>query len=137
MWGLKFGAWGRDLGHLGWIPGRWWGSYPVQQACRRPHPAHRPPHPQTPHPAPNPMLTHIFSPWPPFPLNRFTNATRDFKGTLDYILFTTDSLVPSASLELPDETEVRTKAIAGEWVGGRRVITFSFHLSVPLKYELE
>lgn len=74
------------------------------------------------------MPTHIFSPWPPFPLNRFTNATRDFKGTLDYILFTTDSLVPSASLELPDETEVRTKAIAGEWVGGRRVITFSFHL---------
>ena len=29
---------------------------------------------------------------------RFTNVTRDFKGTLDYILYTTDSLVRCATL---------------------------------------
>eukprot|EP00887_Chlorella_sp_A99_P001164 scaffold14.g1164.t1 len=44
---------------------------------------------------------------------RFTNITQDFRGTLDYILYTTDSLVPSATLELPDETEIRTKSNAG------------------------
>lgn len=38
---------------------------------------------------------------------RFTNVTRDFKGTLDYILYTSDSLAPAALLELPDEGEVR------------------------------
>ncbi len=32
--------------------------------------------------------------------------TRDFKGTLDYILYTSDSLAPAALLELPDESEV-------------------------------
>lgn len=44
---------------------------------------------------------------------RFTNVTQDFKGTLDYILYTSDSLAPSATLELPDESEVRTKSNAG------------------------
>lgn len=44
---------------------------------------------------------------------RFTNITRDFKGTLDYILYTTDSLVPCSTLELPDESEIRTKTNAG------------------------
>lgn len=44
---------------------------------------------------------------------RFTNLTRDFKGTLDYVLYTTDSLVPSAALELPDESETRTRTNAG------------------------
>lgn len=41
---------------------------------------------------------------------RFTNMTRDFKGTLDYILYSKNSLVPSATLELPDESEVKTRA---------------------------
>jgi CCR4-NOT transcription complex subunit 6 len=39
--------------------------------------------------------------------NRFTNITRDFKGTLDYILYTADSLAPGALLELPEEAEVK------------------------------
>lgn len=44
---------------------------------------------------------------------KFTNITRDFKGSLDYILYSTDSLVPSATLELLDECEVRSKTNAG------------------------
>lgn len=36
----------------------------------------------------------------------FTNLTRDFKGTLDYVLYTRDSLVPTALLELPVEGEL-------------------------------
>lgn len=44
---------------------------------------------------------------------RFTNITRDFRGTLDYILYTTDSLAPAAALELPDESECRSKSNAG------------------------
>lgn len=39
---------------------------------------------------------------------RFTNLTPDFKGTLDYILYTSDSLVPTATLELLDENELRS-----------------------------
>jgi CCR4-NOT transcription complex subunit 6 len=44
---------------------------------------------------------------------KFTNITKDFRGTLDYILYTTDSLVPAAALELPDESECRSKSNAG------------------------
>ncbi|KAK2077208.1 hypothetical protein QBZ16_004842 [Prototheca wickerhamii] len=44
---------------------------------------------------------------------RFTNFTRDFKGTLDYILYTSDSLIPTATLELMDESEVRLGPEAG------------------------
>ena len=54
----------------------------------------------------------------PCPACRFTNITRDFRGTLDYVLYTTDSLVPAAALELPDDSECRTKSHAGGWVGG-------------------
>ncbi len=36
----------------------------------------------------------------------FTNSTKDFRGTLDYILYTNNSLVPTAVLELPSETDV-------------------------------
>jgi CCR4-NOT transcription complex subunit 6 len=43
----------------------------------------------------------------------FTNITRDFKGTLDYVLYSRDSLVPCAALELPDESEVRSRGIPG------------------------
>lgn len=33
-------------------------------------------------------------------------VVQDFTGTLDYILYTTNSLAPTAVLELPAETEV-------------------------------
>ena len=33
-------------------------------------------------------------------------APQDFRGTLDYILFTSNSLVPTAVLELPSDSEV-------------------------------
>lgn len=36
----------------------------------------------------------------------FTNLSRDYKGTLDYILYTRDSLQPRALLELPSEAEI-------------------------------
>jgi CCR4-NOT transcription complex subunit 6 len=36
----------------------------------------------------------------------FTNITKDFRGTLDYILYTSNSLMPTAVLELPSEVEV-------------------------------
>jgi CCR4-NOT transcription complex subunit 6 len=36
----------------------------------------------------------------------FTNISKDFKGTLDYILYTKDSLIPTAILELPAEAEI-------------------------------
>eukprot|EP00245_Coleochaete_scutata_P008160 TRINITY_DN242_c0_g1_i1.p1 TRINITY_DN242_c0_g1~~TRINITY_DN242_c0_g1_i1.p1 ORF type:complete len:411 (+),score=72.36 TRINITY_DN242_c0_g1_i1:46-1233(+) len=37
----------------------------------------------------------------------FTNCTRDFVGTLDYIFYTADSLVPESLLELLDEERLR------------------------------
>eukprot|EP00195_Chlamydomonas_chlamydogama_P016392 CAMPEP_0202900342 /NCGR_PEP_ID=MMETSP1392-20130828/11166_1 /ASSEMBLY_ACC=CAM_ASM_000868 /TAXON_ID=225041 /ORGANISM="Chlamydomonas chlamydogama, Strain SAG 11-48b" /LENGTH=568 /DNA_ID=CAMNT_0049586715 /DNA_START=168 /DNA_END=1874 /DNA_ORIENTATION=- len=39
----------------------------------------------------------------------FTNITKDFKGTLDYILYTNNSLQPTAVLELPVEAEVQSR----------------------------
>ena len=36
----------------------------------------------------------------------FTNINKDFRGTLDYILYTNNSLVPTAVLELPAEQEM-------------------------------
>lgn len=39
----------------------------------------------------------------------FTNLTKEFKGTLDYILYTNNSLQPTAVLELPIESEVRSR----------------------------
>ena len=39
----------------------------------------------------------------------FTNVTKDFKGTLDYILYTNNSLQPTAVLELPIESEVLSR----------------------------
>lgn len=46
------------------------------------------------------------------PTNReplFTNFNRDFKATLDYVLYTRDSLAPSGLLELPSDAEVMSK----------------------------
>ena len=37
----------------------------------------------------------------------FTNYTRDFVGTLDYVFYTANSLAPAALLELPSEADVR------------------------------
>lgn len=37
---------------------------------------------------------------------RFTNAGRDFKGTLDYVLYSADVLTPTALLELPVEEDL-------------------------------
>ena len=44
---------------------------------------------------------------------RFTNMTRDFQGTLDYIMYSRDYLAPSGALELPDESEVRSRKTTG------------------------
>ena len=44
----------------------------------------------------------------------FTNIGKGFKGTLDYILYTNTSLVPTAVLELPSETEVLMHGGQGE-----------------------
>jgi CCR4-NOT transcription complex subunit 6 len=44
---------------------------------------------------------------------QFTNVSKDFKGTLDYILYTTDSLVPVALLDLPDESLVQKHKQSG------------------------
>lgn len=35
-----------------------------------------------------------------------TNAGRDFKGTLDYILYSEKNIAPLATLELPEEQEI-------------------------------
>ena len=39
----------------------------------------------------------------------FTNCTREFFGALDYIFYTDDTLAPLSLLELPAESEVRSK----------------------------
>eukprot|EP00798_Chlamydomonas_sp_ICE-L_P010482 gene10482-8446_t len=39
----------------------------------------------------------------------FTNVTKDFKGTLDYILYTSNSLQPTAVIELPIESEILSR----------------------------
>ena len=38
---------------------------------------------------------------------QFTNMGQGFQGTLDYVLYTTNSLVPTATLELPDEFDIK------------------------------
>ena len=38
---------------------------------------------------------------------QFTNMGQGFQGTLDYVLYTTNSLVPTATLELPDEADIK------------------------------
>ena len=38
---------------------------------------------------------------------QFTNMGQGFQGTLDYVLYTTNSLVPTATLELPDESDIK------------------------------
>lgn len=37
------------------------------------------------------------------------SCCRDFKATLDYVLYTRDSLAPSGLLELPSDAEVMSK----------------------------
>lgn len=66
---------------------------------------------------------------------RFTNITRDFKGTLDYILYSTDFLAPSGALELPDESEVRRKNNSGlpndSWSSDHIALMAEFQYRVP------
>lgn len=40
---------------------------------------------------------------------RFTHVTRDFAGTLDYLLYSADALVPVATLELAEAADVRSR----------------------------
>ena len=50
---------------------------------------------------------------------RFTNYTVDFNGAIDYMFYTGDSLVTSAVLELPDESDILRRNISAlpnaEW----------------------
>jgi CCR4-NOT transcription complex subunit 6 len=66
---------------------------------------------------------------------RFTNITRDFKGTLDYVLYTRDSLAPCAALELPDESEIRTRTNAGlpndQWSSDHIALMCEFQYCMP------
>lgn len=64
-------------------------------------------------------------------VRRFTNITRDFKGTLDYILYTADSLAPGGLLELPEEAEVKPRPSAGlpndTWSSDHIALMATFH----------
>lgn len=44
---------------------------------------------------------------------QFTNVSKDFKGTLDYIFFTSESLVPTSLLDLPDDSLVQKNKASG------------------------
>lgn len=50
---------------------------------------------------------------------KFTNYTVDFHGAIDYIFYTSDSLVPSALLELPDPSDIFRRNVSAlpnaEW----------------------
>ena len=48
---------------------------------------------------------------------RFTNAGRDFRGTLDYILYSADALAPTALLELPTEADLCSGGERGRRAG--------------------
>lgn len=56
---------------------------------------------------------------------KFTNCTVDFRGAIDYIFYTGDSLVPSAVLELPDETDIFRRNVSAlpnaEWSSGKNM----------------
>lgn len=44
---------------------------------------------------------------------QWTNVSKDFKGTLDYIFYTHESLVPVALLELPEDSTVQKTKNSG------------------------
>ncbi|KAK9806248.1 hypothetical protein WJX72_007236 [[Myrmecia] bisecta] len=66
---------------------------------------------------------------------KFTNVSKDFKGTLDYILYTTDSLVPTATLELPEDSEVKPRPNSGlpneHWSSDHIALLAEFHYRAP------
>ncbi|GLT50178.1 hypothetical protein SLA2020_236840 [Shorea laevis] len=65
----------------------------------------------------------------------FTNCTRDFIGTLDYIFYTADSLAVESLLELLDEDSLR-KDIAlpsPEWSSDRIALLAEFHCMPRLR----
>jgi CCR4-NOT transcription complex subunit 6 len=59
-----------------------------------------------------------------------TNCTRDFCGTLDYIFYTNDALVPTGVLELPDEGALRGRAVNGLPGGLPNAVSSSDHISL-------
>ena len=44
---------------------------------------------------------------------QWTNVSKDFKGTLDYIFYTHESLVPVALLDLPEDSTVQKTKNSG------------------------
>lgn len=58
----------------------------------------------------------------------FTNCTRDFTGTLDYIFYTRDALVPTALLELPAEESAR--GLLGAMGGLPSPVQSSDHIAI-------
>jgi CCR4-NOT transcription complex subunit 6 len=78
----------------------------------------------------------------------FTNCTRDFLGTLDYIFYTADSLGVESLLELLDEESLRkdTALPSPEWSSDHIALLAEFrcnlhpftstHLSFPLHLSL-
>ena len=59
-----------------------------------------------------------------------TNCTRDFCGTLDYIFYTHDALVPTGVLDLPDEGALRGRAVNGLPGGLPNAVSSSDHVSL-------
>jgi len=47
------------------------------------------------------------------PCVQWTNVSKDFKGTLDYIFYTHESLVPVALLDLPEDSTVQKTKNSG------------------------
>ena len=64
----------------------------------------------------------------------FTNLTRDFVGTLDYVFFTRDSLAPTALLELPDEGLLRGRTVTGQPGGLPSAVQSSDHVAIGARF---
>ncbi|KAL5976719.1 Carbon catabolite repressor protein 4 1 [Asimina triloba] len=68
----------------------------------------------------------------------FTNCTRDFIGTLDYIFYTADSLTVESLLELLDEESLRkdTALPSPEWSSDHIALLAEFRCKIHLLVEL-
>jgi len=66
---------------------------------------------------------------------RFTNFTQNFSGTLDYVLYTSDSLAPSALLELLDVDTLRqhTALPSPLWSSDHLAIMCEFQYKPPVR----
>ena len=82
-------------------------------------------------------LTGSSSPVGGLSVVQFTSMSKDFQGTLDYILYTSDSLVPTAALDLPEESEVASPEGPGlpneQWVSDHIALMaeFGYRLDAP------